>query len=394
MKKYIIPILFAIIFCIPVYKLIFYTKFLKLDWKLDAIISITVGGVGLICFVLWLIKRKWSLYVVSVVSIIIATFYMCMLSKSFPSMSTVYGCFTCKNGKYGFLDKFGNEVVPHEYDRAYPFARFRTDGCDNRIGILYKSGRYYLATTEGVVLPAERWDINELDEKDKSEEANRMSYIPFDWLCKSGTYFIVPVGGSFNIINERGKCIIDYNFEKYILHPTGRFIWLKSMDGWDVYDFKKDIVGDCIGIRNNVKFEDCQIRSCGVLAKYNNDVYFSYQDEEDITFLNLSEQEREQNRVNFNHQLLLMIFMNQINQSSNFANCNIEQMNNLYQGHNISGRSQQTIEDEIKKYEQRRADAVSNLGQGIAADMGYSGIISRYDEMIEDCKREQRMGRY
>lgn len=75
----------------------------------------------------------------------------------------------------------------------------------------------------------------------------------------------------------------------------------------------------------------------------------------------------------------------------NNNNYQYSQMNNLYQNYNVYDRSRETIEAEIRKYEKEEAYCESHLSDGIAVGMGYSGIISKYDNMIEDRRQELMM---
>ena len=65
-------------------------------------------------------------------------------------------------------------------------------------------------------------------------------------------------------------------------------------------------------------------------------------------------------------------------------------MNQLYESQNIYSRDRETIENEIAKFEKRKFEAEQRMGDGIAESMGYGQIVSRYNEMIEDRKRELR----
>ena len=145
-------------------------------------------------------------------------------------------------------------------------------------------------------------------------------------------------------------------------------------------------------VRNNKSFNEIQVMRDGVMAQLGNKAYYVYHDEGDVYFQKVEEENRysysnsnEEQKITIDAQLLLMLFMNQ-----QVNNSQIRRMNQLYESQNIYSRDRETIEKEIAKFEKRKFEAEQRMGDGIAESMGYGQIVSRYNEMIEDRKRELR----
>lgn len=331
-------------------------------------------------FVISLIKKNTVTYYFSIgfLSIFISCFSI-MISFD-GEFSSANGVFVAKaNGKYGMMSKWGTEIISSQFERVEVFinpdARYNID---NRVCIFGKGNLFYIATNDGLLFPADRWVTPKFDVE---EDAKYME--DYGWIKSSETYgFITCVGDKFNLINFNGEKVLPEDFDKYVKYPSGKYLWVSVNGKWNAYD----VTGVKIKKMSNIDFDECMATADGVLLKFGSDVILAQTDKRNMTFVNISEQERINEKNRRNLLLLSMIFS-----QMNYNNYQYSQMNNLYESYDIYGRSRESIEAEIKKYEKEKAYCESHLNDGIAVGMGYSGIISKYDNMIEDRKQELMM---
>lgn len=341
-----------------------------------AIVSLFLSVLFFICSVRKNNKIKFFISV-GCLSVFISCLSIMLFFDAY--ISSVNGVFVARaNGNYGIVNVWGSEIVPFRFKAVHKFYNWEGDlETENRVCIFEDdNSSFYVATKDGILLPAERWTTCDFNEESYDEWKNE-----YGWLVMDEIYgFITCVGDKFNLIDSRGEKVIPEDFEQYVIYPNKSFLFVMVDGKWNAYDvssLEKKALCD-------IDFEECKTTNDGMLLKHDGDVYLAHVDDEKMNFLNLSEQQRinEQN----NRNMLLLMLLAQYNNNYQYG-----LMNNLYQNYNVIGRSRETIEAEIRKYEKEKSYCESHLGDGIAESMGYSGIISRYDDMIEDRKNELMM---
>ena len=386
MKKYLLPIIVALFVAISLKMLLYRLSFVTLDHEMRLWGTGLFFVIGLVSLIGWIFKRKLFLCYLGCCSLVGVGLYMYELYSTFPYRITANGVFFSEKGKFGFKDINGDVLIKPEFERVIPFSEFRKCGYSDGIGILYKDGEYFFAKTNGTIFSAERVQLDGTMIDEVEEQRNHMGALPFDWLGYNVS-FIVPLENQFTIIDENGNYLFEHSFDNYIMHPTGGYMWIEFNDKWDIVELNEKLE-----VRNNKSFNEIQVMRDGVMAQLGNKAYYVYHDEGDVYFQKVEKENRysysnsnEEQKITIDAQLLLMLFMNQ-----QMNNSQIRRMNQLYESQNIYSRDRETIEKEIAKFEKRKFEAEQRMGDGIAESMGYGQIVSRYNEMIEDRKRELR----
>lgn len=338
----------------------------------------------IILFIISLRKNSTAKYYASIAFLSIFIACLTILLSFDGRFSSANGVYVAKaQGKYGIVSKWGNKIIPYQFETVDVFYNFNNKyDTEDRVCIFGKDDSFYIATKDGLLLPAERWVTPDYD----AEKEAKYSHKEYGWINHDDTYgFITCVGDKFNLINFNGEKVLPEDFDEYAKYPYGDYLWVAVNGKWNAYDVTskdKDKIA-------NVDFDECRATADGMLLKYGNDVILARTDEGDMMFFNLSEQQRQEEQNRQNALLLLMIFSQMNNNNYQYS-----QMNNLYQNYNVYGRSRESIEAEIRKFEKEKAYCASHLGDGIAEGMGYSGIISKYDNMIADRKQELMMSNH
>ena len=386
MKKYLLPVIGALFVAIPLKMLLYRLSFVTSDHEMRLWGTGLFFVIGLVALIGWLFKRKVFLCSLGCCSLVGVGLYMYELYSTCPYMITANGVFFSEKGRFGFKDKDGDVLIKPEFERVIPFSEYSKCDYSDGIGILYKDGEYFFAKTNGTIFSVERLQLGGRMIDEIEEQKKHMSYFPFSWLDYYAS-FIVPWEGRLTIIDKNGDYLLNRSFDNYIIHPTGGYIWIEDNDRWDVIELKGKLE-----VRNNKSFNEIQVMRDGAMAQLGNKAYYVYHDEGDVYFQKVEEENRysysnsnEEQKITIDAQLLLMLFMNQ-----QMNNSQIRRMNQLYESQNIYSRDRETIEKEIAKFEKRKFEAEQRMGDGIAESMGYGQIVSRYNEMIEDRKRELR----
>lgn len=372
-KKLFVSIIIAGLCAVAIYHLLFVLSYYIEDFFNGIEMEDGIPFYMLISLIVFIVlfvvsikrKSKISYYLGTIFLSIFISCFAIMLSfdAEFISVNGVY--ITKSGGKYGVYSKWGQEIIPCQFKKVSVFYNFDNKyDTQDRVSVFGKDDSYYIATKDGLLLPTDRWEW----------------VTPDDDLIIYG--YITCVGDKFNLINLYGEKVLPEDFDEYVKYPYSSYLWVSVNGRWNVYD----VTSNNLDKIANVDFDECRATTDGMLLKDGDDIILARTDQGEMTFFNLSEQERIENQNRQNAILLIMLW-NQINNN----NYQYSQMNNLYQNYNIHTRSRETIEAEIQKYEKEKAYCESNLGDGIATDMGYSGIISRYDNMIQNRKQELMM---
>ena len=106
-----------------------------------------------------------------------------------------------KDGKYGFLDLSGNEIVPLVYDEAYPFSGGLAAVCRNgKWGFVDKTGKEVVA-------------------------------IGFDTASRfGGSLAVVSIGGKWGLIDKEGKTVLPTEYDSVIESENGGFVASKDKE--------------------------------------------------------------------------------------------------------------------------------------------------------------------
>ena len=297
------------------------------------------------------------------------------------------------NTESTYAYKTENEANDYEHlnvpDGYYVTEEF--SGSSELNGIYKKGQSYLLITNEGKAVPAEKYRY--------------ISY-PKGWVAPwdedpdaaiQKDCYIAYINGEFMAYDETGAEIIPCGITDYKLYPYGSFLYGKSDNGWNVYDLCKYENGKRYKTpMYKIYFKNCMINADGAtLLGQDNKIYLSRTDEGTLCLFEINEYGgleapgyREKMERQNAYQLLLLMLMNQ-----SMTQSQINQIPQVYSNYEISSRSRSEIERDIAKYQREINFCESHINDGIAEGMGYSGIISNYNQMIRDCQNELRYAR-
>lgn len=336
-------------------------------WDLISIVTvflILAVPAGIVFLILWFSKKQtrfFHLLLLSVVLSVSSGYLASSYSSSdvSPLMENNY-YFVNKYNSCGVIDHFGNEIYPFEYDSYLRFYQNNQYG----LGVLKKGSMYYLANKKGDVILADPLVYND-------ESA----------LYKKDRGFVCMLDNKFYLINEKGELVISSGFDSYLRdYFNQNVLWIKKGEKWGAFDF-----GKAKSLLVTYKYDNCQYANNGMILKGGNDVFFAQWDQGSLLFYNLSEQERERERQQYNNILFMMMF----NQMNSFNNMQISQMNNLYQNYGVRGRSRDQIKRDLDHLRELQTQAHGS--GGIAESIGYNRIQSTYQQMITEREREYQM---
>lgn len=305
-------------------------------------------------------------------------------------ISMTWACFSCGSSSYKPRSSNVTETGTDSEDTFLEGFQTVTSFTQNSNykGILSDGSSLFLATTNNKLVPCEQFTYNyfpygEIEDPGDANDEN----------CIKKACYVAIVDGNVKVFDENGNSMLNNGISEYCLYPYGSFLYGKSSNGWNLYTLDK-IQSDSNNKSPyfNIYFKDCVITADGAILKgFDDDVFLSRTDEGYMTLTNLSEEERnqamyqdinEQERINNNLMLLSMIFNSSISSSQAYD------VGDYYSGFGASMRSKADIERDIAKYKREIAFCESHQNDGIAEGMGYSGIISNYSNMIEQCERE------